>query len=203
MESNTLVSNQTSHQGFDRLFAENHLTIGFILPLESDRGAVPTMENHAALVQKVDELGFAGLWVRDVPLHDPNFGDVGQIFDPFVYLKYLSAITSNISLVTGSIVLPLRHPLQVAKAAASVDRPSSGRLVLGIASGDRPIEFPAFDVDFDTRGDTFRESLSTARNWGLYLSKGAFANEPPLFAEPALFLVKPDSTLFHVAIAMA
>jgi len=34
--------------------------------------------------------------------------------------------------------LPLRHPLHTAKAAASVDRLSRARLVLGVASGDRP-----------------------------------------------------------------
>jgi peroxiredoxin len=39
-----------------------------------------------------------------------------------------------------------------------------------------------------------------ARNWGLYFSRGAFDSEPPLFSEPALFLVKPDGILHHVAI---
>lgn len=46
-------------------------------------------------------------------------------------------------------------------------------------------------------------SEATARNWGLYLSHGAFDSEPPLFSEPALFLVKPDGILFHVAIMNA
>ncbi|MDY6941207.1 MAG: LLM class oxidoreductase [Cyanobacteriota bacterium] len=159
MKTTNLTLHQPTHRGFDRLFAENHLTLGLMLPIESYPGAVPTLENHAILAQQAEQLGFGALWVRDVPLHDPNFGDVGQIFDPWVYLGYLSAHTQTISLVTGSIVLPLRHPLHVAKAAASIDRLSGGRLILGIASGDRPVEFPAFGIDFETRGDRFRESL--------------------------------------------
>ena len=46
------------------------------------------MDKHAqiALAQQAEALGFHTLWVRDVPLFDPNFRDVGQIYDPWVYL---------------------------------------------------------------------------------------------------------------------
>jgi hypothetical protein len=36
--------------------------------------------------------------------------------------------------------------------------------------------------------------------WGLYISKAAFDYEPEIFAEPGLFLVKPDKTLYYVAL---
>ncbi|MDZ5455850.1 LLM class flavin-dependent oxidoreductase [Azohydromonas lata] len=87
----------------------------------------------------------------------PSFGDLGQIHDPWVYLGWIAAHTQTIALATGSIVLPLRHPLHVAKAAASVDQLSAGRLVLGVASGDRPVEFPAFGVDIERRTLLFRD----------------------------------------------
>jgi luciferase-type oxidoreductase len=64
---------------------------------------------------------------------------------------------------TASVVLPLRHPLHVAKSAASVDRLSEGRLVMGVATGDRDPEYPAFGVDPDERGAVFREAVSTLR----------------------------------------
>ena len=64
--------------------------------------------------------------------------------------------TESIALFPAAIVLPLRHPLHTAKAAASIDRLTGGRLVLGIASGDRPVEFPAFGVNRDDRGAMFR-----------------------------------------------
>jgi luciferase-type oxidoreductase len=85
------------------------------------------------------------------------------VYDPWVYLGWIAAITRDIALATGSIVLPLRHPLHVAKAAASVDQLSRGRLVLGVASGDRPVEFPAFGVDVERRASIFREDFEAIR----------------------------------------
>ena len=152
-----------AHRGFRTMFAEGRLTLGVFVPIEAYRGSIPTMHNHLALARRAEELGFAALWVRDVPLYDPSFGDVGQIFDPWVYLGVLAAHTRTIALATGSIVLPLRHPLHVAKAASSVDQLTGGRLVLGVASGDRPVEFPAFGLDAEARGERFRESFAWLR----------------------------------------
>jgi luciferase-type oxidoreductase len=150
---------ERSNKGFRRMFSEDRLTLGIFFPIEAYKGSIPTMSNQAPLARRAEALGFAALWFRDVPLHDPSFGDAGQIFDPWVYLGYMAAQTDSIALATGSIVLPLRHPLHVAKAAASVDQLSGGRLVLGIASGDRPVEFPAFGQDLETRDERFREAF--------------------------------------------
>ena len=148
---------------FQRMFAPGRLTFGAFFPIEAFPGDRPTMEDQVSLARRADDLGFAALWFRDVPLRDPTFGDVGQIFDPWVYLGFIAAQTQRIALATGSIVLPLRHPLHTAKAAASVDQLSGGRLLLGIASGDRPVEFPAFGVDPEQRGEAFRENVRVIR----------------------------------------
>jgi luciferase-type oxidoreductase len=150
-------------RGFRRLFAPGRLTAGVFFPIESFEGDQPTMRDQEQLAQRAEELGYAALWVRDVPLRDPSFGDVGQVYDPWVYLGWIAAQTRDIALATGSVVLPLRHPLHTAKASASVDRLSGGRLVMGVASGDRPIEFPAFGVDFEQRSALFRENLTVLR----------------------------------------
>lgn len=152
-----------THPGFQRMFAPDRLTLGVFFAIESYKGDTPIMENQTELARRAEQLGFAALWFRDVPMRDPDFGDVGQIYDPWVYLGYITAHTSNIALATGSIIFPIRHPLHIAKAAASVDRLSGGRLVLGIASGDRPIEYPAFGIDFASRGERFRETLGYFR----------------------------------------
>jgi luciferase-type oxidoreductase len=144
---------------FQRLFAESQLTLGIFVPIEAYAGDVPTMRDHLALVQRAEAVGFTAVWVRDVPLHDPHFGDVGQIYDPWVYLGYLAAQTTTIALATGSIIFPLRHPIDLAKAAASVEVLSGGRLMLGIASGDRPVEYPAYGVDYPSRAARFRDTL--------------------------------------------
>ena len=145
--------------GFSRMFARDRLTLGLTFAIESYPGDAPTMRNQIQLARKAEHAGFAALGVRDVPLRDPGFGDLGQIFDPWTWLGYVAGQTESIALFPAAIVLPLRHPLYTAKAAASVDRLTGGRLVLGIASGDRPVEFPAFGVNRDERGTMFREQV--------------------------------------------
>jgi alkanesulfonate monooxygenase SsuD/methylene tetrahydromethanopterin reductase-like flavin-dependent oxidoreductase (luciferase family) len=95
------------------------------------------------LARRADELGFSAIWVRDVPLNSPAYPDSVGHSDPWVLLGALAASTRSIALATGAIVLPLRHPLHVAKAALSMDALSSGRFILGLGSGDRPSEFAA------------------------------------------------------------
>lgn len=149
--------------GFQRMFAAGRLTLGLFFPIEAFPRDQPAMRDQEHLAVRAQALDFAALWCRDVPLRDPSFGDVGQVYDPWVYLGWIAAITRNIALATGSIVLPLRHPLHVAKAAASVDQLSRGRLVLGVASGDRPVEFPAFGVDIERRAAVFQEDFVAIR----------------------------------------
>lgn len=166
-----------AHRGYSRVFQAGHLTFGFIAPLESyPESPGPTLEDHALMARKVDEADFAVIWLRDVPFYDPNFGDVGQILDPLVYAGYLAAVTERITVGTAGIVLPLRDPLIVAKQAASIDQLLGGRFILGLATGDRPVEYPAFGREFGNRAERFRDALSlvratTEKNWAQHASK--------------------------------
>ena len=161
---------QSINKGYDRTFQANKLSIGLVVPLEVYRQtAVPSMEHQLSRIQLAERLGFAAVWLRDVPFHVPSFGDAGQIFDPFVYLGMLAGQTSEIALGVSSIVLPLRHPAHVAKAAASVDVLSGGRLMLGVASGDRIEEYPALNLPYENRGERFRDSIEYIKqSWGHY-----------------------------------
>lgn len=150
------------NRGYRRLF-DTGLSFGLFFPITASTDPIPPMEDQFELARYAEELGFDALWVRDVPLYWPKFKDAGQVFDPWVYLSHVAAHTDDVTLATGSIVLPLRHPLHVAKAAASVDQLSDGRLVLGVASGDRPPEFPAFGIDEETRGERFRDHVRVLR----------------------------------------
>ena len=155
-------------------------SIGLELPLDHDWSSAgrqanaasgrvpgePDLKQHAALAKLADRLGFKALWLRDVPLYDPSFGDAAQVFEVFTYLGYLAGITENILLGTAAVVLPLREPVLTLKAAASVDQLSGGRLLLGVASGDRPVEYPVFGRDFEQRGAAFREQVAMLCDWG-------------------------------------
>ncbi|MBK8174765.1 MAG: redoxin domain-containing protein [Rhodospirillales bacterium] len=43
-------------------------------------------------------------------------------------------------------------------------------------------------------------SIDVARAWGLSISSSITEKEPPLFAEPGVFLVRPDATLFGASV---
>jgi luciferase-type oxidoreductase len=149
--------------GYERAFGTDDLTFGLGFPLTGSREAVPDVDREMALAGHAEEVGFDALWARDVPLYWPRFGDAGQSFDVWPWLSHVAAHTDEVALGTASVVLPLRHPLHVAKAAASVDRLSGGRLLLGVATGDRDPEYPAFGVDPDERGARFREAVEVLR----------------------------------------
>ena len=170
------VDFQPLNAGYNAVFRAGRLSLGLVVPLESyTRSPVPTMQRHLERVQLAEALGFSALWLRDVPFNVPSFGDAGQTFDPFVYLGLLAGATERIALGVASIVLPLRHPAHVAKAAASADVLSGGRLILGVASGDRPEEYPALDQPFAERGARFRESYHYIRR---------MADDTPEFKSP-------------------
>lgn len=152
------------NRAYNATFRPGQLSIGLVAPLETHgNDPVPDMTRHIERAQLADDLGFSALWLRDVPFNVPSFGDAGQIFDPFVYLGALAGATREIALGVASIVLPLHHPAHVAKAAASADVLSGGRLLLGVASGDRPDEYPALGMSFEDRGNRFRDSVDYIR----------------------------------------
>lgn len=151
------------NDGYRRLFESGGLSFGLGFPLTGTTDSTPAIEDEISLATQAGSLGFDGLWARDVPTYWPRFGDAGGAFDTWPLLAHMAAHTDDIALGTASVVLPLRHPVHVAKAAATVDRLSDGRLVLGVASGDRDPEYPAFDVDSDARGRLVRESVDALR----------------------------------------
>jgi luciferase-type oxidoreductase len=162
----------------DLLRKTDRLTVGIEFPLDNDwspngevrriadgrpRG-VPDLSVQTDIIRKIDNLGFAALWIRDVPVFDQiNMGDAGSVYDVFALLGFLAGLTRNVALGTAAVALPIRHPLMTAKAAASIDALSGGRLILGVASGDRPIEYPLLGIDFDSRGQAFREAVGYLR----------------------------------------
>lgn len=165
--SGAQLASLAQHPGYARVFQENRLTFGLIAPLEAYPHAPwPTLQDHLAAARLVDSLDFAALWLRDVPFYDPQFGDTGQVLDPMVYAGWLAAVTSRIAIGTAGIIAPLREPLIVAKQAASLDRLSGGRFILGLASGDRPSEFAAFGSDIENRVARYRDALDVIRAAG-------------------------------------
>ena len=135
------------------------LSLGLVFPIEAYKGAIPSMLHQEKLAKQAEKLGFKALWFRDIPFHDPNFGDAGQLYDPWVYMTHIMNQTHSIALASGSIILPLRHPVHTAKALQSLQVLSKGRIILGVASGDRAIEYPAFKQSIHLKSELFRDNF--------------------------------------------
>ena len=90
-------------------------------------------------------------------------GEDVSIPDPLLPLAFAAAVTKTIKLATGVLILPQRHPLYVAKEAATLDVLSNGRAILGIGSGWLEEEFNSLGLDFHTRGARTDESIKSLR----------------------------------------
>ena len=183
----------------DGLFAPDRLSIGLSMPLLADGEIVADFSQQIALARRADELGFAALWVRDVPLNSADYPDPVGHLDPWVLLGALASHTQRIALISGAIVLTLRHPLHIAKGAVSVNTLSGGRFILGLGSGDRPPEYAAFGQDASERRKTY------ARNWDVVAA--ALAESPKVIPDqtpedaPDFFLL-PESPVITPMLAV-
>ena len=157
------MSKIENHEGFKRTFKNHKLTLGLSLPFDSKNKEHIDFNEQVKFAQQAERLGFTSLFVRDNPLYSPHLGPVTENYDPFVFLTYLSAFTSKIALGTSSIVATLRHPIHLAKSAASLDLISNQRLLLGMATGDRAFEFPAFKVDESALTEHYQTTVQSLR----------------------------------------
>ena len=140
-----------------RVLAPNRLSIGLTLPLMPGGQEVVDVTEQRRLATLADRGGFRALWIRDVPLNSRDYPDPVGHLDPWSWLGALAAETRQVALISGAIVLTLRHPLHIAKAAASVATLSEGRFILGLGSGDRPPEFAAFGQNVAERRRLFAD----------------------------------------------
>jgi probable F420-dependent oxidoreductase len=128
------------------------------------------------LAVRAEELGFDGVFTPDHILAKPattqHYGASWP--DPFSLLAFLAGRTRRIRLGASVIVLPYRHPLVAAKAGATVDQVSGGRLILGIGVGWDEEEFRDLNLPFRERGATTDEYLR--------IIKAAWTADMPSFA---------------------
>ena len=108
--------------------ASQHTPCGIELPQVFFDG--PTdMEHIRKFAMRAERLGYDGLW-----LQERIIGDFTML-EPVTLLSYVAAITTKLKLGTSVILLPLRNPLQLAKAYSTLDVMSGGRAVMGVGLG--------------------------------------------------------------------
>jgi probable F420-dependent oxidoreductase len=80
-------------------------------------------------------------------------------YDPIATLGFLAAATRRVRLMSHVLVVPYRHPLVTAKAFATLDALSGGRVILGVGAGHLEGEFATLGVDFKRRGRLLDEAI--------------------------------------------
>jgi probable F420-dependent oxidoreductase len=120
------------------------------------------MDAVAEIGAVVERSGFAGGNVTDHPCPTGRWLDAGGHYaqDPFVMLSLFAAHTKTVRLKTSILVLPYRNPFITARAIATLDVFSGGRVSLGVGAGYLKGEYRALGVDFDTRNDIMDEYLN-------------------------------------------
>ncbi len=163
------------------------MRIGLALPQLGDDATPDTI---ASFARSAEDHGFDSLWVHErmfSPIHEQNFGGGVQDLSPMELLSFAAGVTSKIRLGTSVITLAYHRPIMLAKASATLDVLSNGRLDLGIGLGLNKEEHRQNDVDFHKRGKRSAEFIKALKACWMpdpVEFKGEFFDIPPANTSP-------------------
>jgi probable F420-dependent oxidoreductase len=123
-------------------------------------------DGMAMVARRADELGFDAIAFTEHPAPTQQWLESRsghETLDVTSALAFCAAVTERIRLMTYLLVLPYHNPFMAAKALATVDRLSGGRLTVVAGAGYLPGEFEALGVDLSTRNARFDEGLEVMR----------------------------------------
>jgi probable F420-dependent oxidoreductase len=137
------------------------MQLGIHLPHAGEQATPALIRRHAI---RAEALGFDDVWVSEhIIVPRKEFPRSPLFYDPVVTLSYVAAVTERVRLGTTVLVLPMRHPLPLAKELASLHNLSNGRLILGAGVGWLEPEFAALGVPFKERGRRMDEGIAMMR----------------------------------------
>jgi probable F420-dependent oxidoreductase len=165
--------------------------------------------SFADVARAADQAGFESIWMAEhlvfptefrstYPYSEsgsPPVNPATQLYDPWVSLAYMAAVTTNIRLGTNVYILPLRSPLVTARALVTLDRLSGGRVLLGAGVGWLEEEFKVAGENWQNRGKRTDEIIEILRKlWaeptiehhGAYYDFGPVKFEPKPVQKPVI-----------------
>src|ERR1700720_811780 len=137
------------------------MQLGIHLPHAGEQ-ATPEKIRRAAM--RAEDLGLDDVWVSEhIIVPRASFPRSPLFFDPVLSLTWAAAVTKRVRLGTSVLVLPMRHPLPLAKELATLQSFAEGRLILGAGGGWLEAEFAALGSPFHERGRRTDEGIAMMR----------------------------------------
>ncbi|HTT75549.1 MAG TPA: LLM class F420-dependent oxidoreductase [Candidatus Binataceae bacterium] len=146
------------------------MDIGFLLAVTDQSGDL------SQIARTLESSGYESLWIPEHPVIPATMKTLFPFTpdnklpehyarwpDPFVALTVAACATTRLKLATGICLLPEREPLITAKAAASLDFYSHGRLILGVGAGWLREETEVMGANFGSRWKLTRETVEALR----------------------------------------
>jgi probable F420-dependent oxidoreductase len=137
------------------LATEEKVLCGIISPQVHRQLPIDLSEIQSYL-RRAEELGFHSVWVTE----QSSFGSGASALEGVTMLSYAAAVTSRLRLGTAVLAITLRSPIHLAKALASLDQLSRGRLIVGVGLGAAPEIYGAYGLSPERRVARFNEALS-------------------------------------------
>lgn len=123
---------------------------------------------------EAERLGFESFFVSEhshipldteFPLADEVPMPYRSMYDPFVAMAAMAAVTKTIKVGTAITIIPQHNPINCAKAIASIDHMSGGRVLFGVGAGWNPPEMENHGVAFEDRFKFMRESIEAMKQF--------------------------------------
>src|SRR6202789_4199806 len=147
------------------------MQLGIHLPHAGEQATPALIRGHAI---RAEALGLSDVWVSEhIIVPRKQFPRSPLFYDPILTLTWVAAVTERVRLGTSVIVLPMRHPLPLAKELSTLHNLSGGRLILGVGVGWLEPEFAALGVPFKERGRRMDE--------GIAMMKAVWSQDPVTF----------------------
>jgi len=158
-------------------------------------------ESSLELCKRAEAVGFDSVWCGehviwptqiDSPYpYSPDGVMPGDfetsVADPLIWLAYVAAAAPTLRLGTCVLILPQHNPLILAKAVATLDHLSGGRVDLGVGVGWMKEEFDALGVEWPRRGartDEYLEAMQALWAGPEATFSGEFVNFPAVTCNP-------------------
>ena len=127
-------------------------------------GEGSTPDGIRRVAETAEELGFDSVWATEHIIVGPEgVNPYGRVYAPLVTLGWIAGYTERIGLGTSILLLPLHHPVHLAKELATLQQLSGRSVFAGVGLGWHRDEFEFLGVEFEGRGRQVDESIRVMR----------------------------------------